>query len=205
MKRYFQYYQDFLIDFLFKKKRNGIFLDIGANDGISFSNTYRFEKFRNWTGICIEPHPEIFEKLKRYTQLLISHHKSNIILKGNLIISLSQMFIITVMFFMKASILHIVACYMATFCLSYIYWYHYGSRLIGIRWTHIVKDIFPYLITTLFSVFVSMLILFHVKNLYIVFTGKILLFVGIYLIVLYIFDSKMLKDSIVLLKHKTVN
>ncbi|MDR2406524.1 MAG: lipopolysaccharide biosynthesis protein [Bacteroidales bacterium] len=140
-----------------------------------------------------------------YTQLLISHHKSDIILKGSLIISLSQMFIITVMFFMKASILHIVACYVATFCLSYIYWYHYGSRLIGIRWTHIVKDIFPYLITTLFSVFVSMLILFHVKNLYIVFTGKILLFVGIYLIVLYIFDSKMLKDSIVLLKHKTIN
>jgi FkbM family methyltransferase len=64
MKIYSQHYQDFFIDFFFKKKRSGIFLDIGANDGISFSNTYHFEKFRNWTGVCIEPHPEIFEKLQ---------------------------------------------------------------------------------------------------------------------------------------------
>ena len=64
MKSYSQYYQDFFIDFLFKKKRGGVFLDIGANDGITFSNTYHFEKFRNWTGLCIEPHPDVFEKLK---------------------------------------------------------------------------------------------------------------------------------------------
>jgi FkbM family methyltransferase len=64
MKSYSQYYQDFFIDFLFNKKRNGVFLDIGANDGITFSNTYHFEKFRNWTGLCIEPHCGVFEKLK---------------------------------------------------------------------------------------------------------------------------------------------
>jgi O-antigen/teichoic acid export membrane protein len=140
-----------------------------------------------------------------YTHLLISHHKSDIILKGNLIISLSQMFIIVLMFFMKASILYIVVCYVTTFCLSYIYWYHHGSSLIGIRWIYVVKDIFPYISITLFSVCISTLVLFHVKNLYIMFAGKILLFVGIYLTVLYILDSKMLKDSIILLKHKSIN
>jgi FkbM family methyltransferase len=64
MKSYSQYYQDFFIDFLFNKKEGGVFLDIGANDGITFSNTYHFEKFRNWTGLCIEPHNEVFEKSK---------------------------------------------------------------------------------------------------------------------------------------------
>lgn len=62
MKSYSQYCQDVLIDFLFNKKNNGIFLDIGANDGITISNTYLFEKHRNWSGLCIEPHIEIFKK-----------------------------------------------------------------------------------------------------------------------------------------------
>ena len=40
---YSQYGQDkFLTEFLFKNKKNGIFVDIGANDGISFSNSYFF-------------------------------------------------------------------------------------------------------------------------------------------------------------------
>jgi FkbM family methyltransferase len=49
---------------IFKNKRNGVFLDIGANDGIAINNTLFFEKELGWTGICIEPYPSIFEKLK---------------------------------------------------------------------------------------------------------------------------------------------
>lgn len=63
MKTYSQYRQDKLIDFLFRKKRNGIFLDIGANDGISLSNTYSLEKERAWSGLCVEPIPEVYKKL----------------------------------------------------------------------------------------------------------------------------------------------
>jgi FkbM family methyltransferase len=40
-----------------------VFLDIGAHDGITYSNTYYFEKYKNWNGICIEPIPEVFKKL----------------------------------------------------------------------------------------------------------------------------------------------
>ncbi len=65
MKSYSQYYQDKFIDFLFSKKREGFFLDIGANDGITFSNTYIFEKYRDWKGLCIEPNVDIFEKCKK--------------------------------------------------------------------------------------------------------------------------------------------
>lgn len=65
-----QYYsqceQDkFINENFFKNQKNGVFVDIGAHDGISFSNTYFFEKELNWTGICIEPIPEVFAKLKR--------------------------------------------------------------------------------------------------------------------------------------------
>jgi FkbM family methyltransferase len=36
---------------------NGYFVELGANDGISQSNSYYFEKYRDWKGILIEPVP----------------------------------------------------------------------------------------------------------------------------------------------------
>jgi hypothetical protein len=62
------------------------------------------------------------------------------------------------------------------------------------------------LITTIGAVALSALALFYVKNIYVLFAGKILLFTGIYLAVLYMLDSKILKEAIILLlKHKTIN
>lgn len=63
MKYHGQYQQDKYLDKLFKKKLNGTFVDIGAHDGLTFSNSYFFEKERNWKGVCVEPIPEIFSKL----------------------------------------------------------------------------------------------------------------------------------------------
>ena len=48
-----------------KNIRGGFFIETGANDGISQSNTYYFEKYLGWTGLLIEPIPEIFEKCRR--------------------------------------------------------------------------------------------------------------------------------------------
>ena len=39
------------------------FLDIGANDGISFSNTYSLS-LNGWSGVCLEPSVKAFNKLK---------------------------------------------------------------------------------------------------------------------------------------------
>jgi len=36
-------------------KNNGFFIELGANDGLNQSNTARFEFFKNWSGILIEP------------------------------------------------------------------------------------------------------------------------------------------------------
>lgn len=66
MSKYFsQCGQDrFINEKIFKNKRGGVFLDIGANDGVSFSNTNYFEKELGWTGICFEPLKSAFEKLQ---------------------------------------------------------------------------------------------------------------------------------------------
>ena len=38
-------------------QRNGYFVELGANDGVSQSNTLHFEKFRGWRGVLVEPVP----------------------------------------------------------------------------------------------------------------------------------------------------
>ncbi|MDE7174593.1 MAG: FkbM family methyltransferase, partial [Helicobacter sp.] len=45
-------------------KKQGFFVDIGAHDGKSISNTYLFEQL-GWNGICVEANPATFEKLKQ--------------------------------------------------------------------------------------------------------------------------------------------
>jgi FkbM family methyltransferase len=42
---------------VFKGKRNGVFAEVGAFDGINGSNTWFFETFRAWRGLLIEPSP----------------------------------------------------------------------------------------------------------------------------------------------------
>lgn len=59
----------YLFENFFRSQQTGVFVDIGAHDGISFSNTKFFEDI-GWTGICIEPIPEIFEKLKKQRKAL---------------------------------------------------------------------------------------------------------------------------------------
>ena len=47
---------------IFQSKKNGYFVDIGAHDGLSISNTKILEDL-GWSGICIEPHPKVFKSL----------------------------------------------------------------------------------------------------------------------------------------------
>lgn len=44
-------------------ERRGTFLDIGANDGITLSNTRALAEL-GWCGVCVEPSPKAFRKLK---------------------------------------------------------------------------------------------------------------------------------------------
>lgn len=44
--------------------KNGVFFEVGAFDGITQSNTKRFEEYHGWTGILVEPSEVLFEKLQ---------------------------------------------------------------------------------------------------------------------------------------------
>jgi len=55
--------QDMEVLKFYNNKEGGFFVDIGANDGIEFSNTFLLERNYEWKGICAEPNPEVFKLL----------------------------------------------------------------------------------------------------------------------------------------------
>ncbi|WP_262173384.1 FkbM family methyltransferase [Cytobacillus firmus] len=66
MRYYSQIGQDKLVnERIFGEAENGFFVDVGAHDGVSFSNTYFFEKHKNWKGLCIEPLPDVYKQLEK--------------------------------------------------------------------------------------------------------------------------------------------
>ena len=60
------------IDIKLKKYLNyneGFFVELGANDGISQSNTYFLEKNKKWKGVLVEPNPYLYQ--------LCTHFRAN--------------------------------------------------------------------------------------------------------------------------------
>jgi FkbM family methyltransferase len=54
-----QYGEDLVLDKLLMNKKDGFFVDIGANHPTHLSNTYRFHK-KGWVGINVEPDPRLY-------------------------------------------------------------------------------------------------------------------------------------------------
>jgi len=63
--RYSQSGQDVFVARELDYMRHGQFLDIGAHDGESYSNTLYLEKELDWSGVCVEPHPDAYDRLQR--------------------------------------------------------------------------------------------------------------------------------------------
>lgn len=66
-----QHRQSFALNNLDKKlepfvgKKNGFFIEAGANDGLKQTNTFYFEKYFGWSGLLIEPIPKLFEECQK--------------------------------------------------------------------------------------------------------------------------------------------
>src|SRR5262245_44499699 len=56
---------EFLDRMVFRGRRGGVFVEIGAFDGITGSNTLFFEIFRDWSGLLIEASPRLHAEAQR--------------------------------------------------------------------------------------------------------------------------------------------
>ncbi len=69
---YHDLYNDlFYKDIIFKNKKDGYFVEVGALDGMIMSQSYLFEKVLNWKGIVVEPNPV-------WKDALFSHRECNV-------------------------------------------------------------------------------------------------------------------------------
>jgi FkbM family methyltransferase len=58
-----QYNQDRSLEInIFKGFKKGVFMDVGAHDGVDLNNTLYFETTHEWTGINIEPIKEVYDR-----------------------------------------------------------------------------------------------------------------------------------------------
>ncbi len=67
--------QDMFVLTMLNGKRNGFFLEIGAEDAVSENNTYLLEKYYDWNGISIDiksSSSESFEEHKRSSYFILS-------------------------------------------------------------------------------------------------------------------------------------
>lgn len=64
---YSQSGEDAIVDFWINKK-NGTYIDIGANDPIYLNNTFKFYRM-GWRGINLEPNPIEIQKIKKHRPL----------------------------------------------------------------------------------------------------------------------------------------
>jgi FkbM family methyltransferase len=62
---YSQWQQDLFALWANRSRKAGYFVEFGAADGITLSNTYLLEKQYAWSGLLIEPHPNFFSNLRR--------------------------------------------------------------------------------------------------------------------------------------------
>ena len=64
MTWYSEYGQDqWLEENVFKGKRDGVFVEAGALDGLLHSNTLFFERKRGWRGLLVEANPSTCESV----------------------------------------------------------------------------------------------------------------------------------------------
>jgi FkbM family methyltransferase len=52
----------------FNEMQNGYFVDVGANDGLTLSNTYLLERRYNWSGILVEANPQLCHEIAIHRQ-----------------------------------------------------------------------------------------------------------------------------------------
>ena len=65
-ERFSQFGEEWLIRDFFQDRRNGVFLDVGANHYRNHSTTYYLEKELGWSGIAVEAQPEFAEDYGRH-------------------------------------------------------------------------------------------------------------------------------------------
>ncbi|WP_278623005.1 lipopolysaccharide biosynthesis protein [Parabacteroides gordonii] len=135
-----------------------------------------------------------------YTNLLMTHGKSDIYMAGMIGTGLSQLAVIYLMY--PWGIYMMVAAYILVYFVMFFIWNLFAYRLIGIKMSMVFKDVSPFLFVVLFSFSIAWLLTKDVENVYLLFFFKILISAVIYLLTMRLCGAVVYKESLSFLKTK---
>ena len=129
-----------------------------------------------------------------YTSLLVGHGRSDVYLGGIILTGLSQIAVVTATY--ALGIYAMVIGYVIVYYASFLYWQYFTRKHVPVRVFQIVKDILPYLGTSMISILIAAFVVMHISNIYIIFALKIIVVAISYAAILWIGGSTILKDII---------
>lgn len=135
-----------------------------------------------------------------YTNLLISHGKSNMYLYGMVLTSLLQLLFVVCVF--SFGIYFMVVSFIVANMIGLLLWHFLVNKIFSLSLFSIVKDVIPYLFSILIAILLCHFILIDISNLYCLLLFKIIVTGGIYLIIMRLGNSIIFKEGLFFLFRK---
>lgn len=138
-----------------------------------------------------------------YFNMIISRGKSNIYMWNIIAQGCTILATILVVHYMGYDIEEMVWAYVCIVVLWIVIWQYFVNREIGFSFVQALKDILPFLLIAAGTMVATYFITYQIENIYILLCSRIIIAAIIYLVVLWIFGAKILKESIgYLIKEK---
>lgn len=135
-----------------------------------------------------------------YTNLLVSHGKSNIFMWNMIAVNLAQ--IILLLLFMRTGVLNMTVAYTALNIGWLLIWHYHTHRLIQLHLRHVLKDITPYLLATLLAIGAGYLASVQISSVWLRMIVKIATTAVAYLGLTWIGGSVIFHECVQFLKKK---
>lgn len=133
-----------------------------------------------------------------YTNLLMSHGRSEIYMWGMSLTGILQLAVVALMF--RFGIFYMLGAYIFVYLMALLGWQFFARKLIGLRLQMVLFDIVPYLFITLFAFGITSYFTRSIENVYLLFISKIGLVAFLYIMAMWVFKSVVFKESIVFIK-----
>ncbi|MDR0538435.1 MAG: lipopolysaccharide biosynthesis protein [Tannerellaceae bacterium] len=193
---------------IFRKMiRFGAFISFPSLFGLAFVSREFILIFagEKWVGcipflqvLCL--YGGFFYLISLYIYLLYAYGKSGIVMWYN--ITISAIVLCFILLIIPYGIFPAIVAYVVILTSSIFGWHYFARKLIALRFTIVLKDIFPYLFITLFSFGLTWLITLPVENIYVIFFLKIIIAAAIYLLIMKYSGSAVFQESVNFLLKK---
>ena len=136
-----------------------------------------------------------------YSNLLISKGKSNIYMWNTILLGSLQFLIMLLL--NRYGISTMLLVYISVNILWLFIWHYFVQKEIGYPLSSAFKDIFPFAGIALFTMIATFYITQNITNIYLLITAKILIAFSIYITTMWGTRSKIFKECLQYLRHKT--